>query len=63
MKFLLQKVIQEQLQIANVEILILMEQVKRIAETKMVDLNTKNIDQAVKIIEGTARQMGVEVVK
>ncbi|KKR06380.1 MAG: 50S ribosomal protein L11 [candidate division WS6 bacterium GW2011_GWF2_39_15] len=40
-----------------------MEQVKRIAETKMVDLNTKNIDQAVKIIEGTARQMGVEVVK
>ncbi|MBI2356651.1 50S ribosomal protein L11 [Candidatus Dojkabacteria bacterium] len=38
------------------------DQVKKIAEAKMIDLNTTNLDQAVKIIEGTARQMGVEVI-
>lgn len=37
------------------------EQVRQIAETKMPDLNTDNIEQAVKIIEGTARNMGIEV--
>ena len=33
----------------------------RIAETKMPDLNARDIDQAAKIIAGTARSMGVEV--
>ena len=37
------------------------EQVRSIAETKMPDLNARDIDQAAKIIEGTARSMGVEV--
>jgi len=36
-------------------------QLKEIAETKMPDLNTKDVEQAMKIIAGTARQMGVEV--
>jgi len=36
-------------------------QLKEIAETKMPDLNANNIEAAMKIIEGTARQMGVEV--
>ena len=36
-------------------------QVRRIAETKMVDLNTRDIEAAMKIIEGTARSMGIEV--
>lgn len=38
------------------------KQVQEIAKTKMEDLNTNNFDQAVKIIEGTARSMGIEVV-
>lgn len=37
------------------------EQVKQIAETKMVDLNANDVDQAMKIIEGTARSMGIKV--
>jgi large subunit ribosomal protein L11 len=36
-------------------------QVRQIAETKLVDLNTDDIEQAMKIIEGTARSMGIEV--
>jgi large subunit ribosomal protein L11 len=36
-------------------------QVREIAETKMADLNANDLDQASKIIEGTARSMGVEV--
>ena len=36
-------------------------QVKEIAEKKMQDLNANDIDQAVKIIEGTARSMGIEI--
>ena len=36
-------------------------QVREIAETKMPDLNANDLDQASKIIEGTARSMGVEV--
>lgn len=36
-------------------------QIKEIAEAKMVDLNANDIDQAMKIIAGTARSMGVEV--
>ena len=36
-------------------------QVREIAERKMPDLNANDVDQAAKIIEGTARSMGVEV--
>jgi len=36
-------------------------QVRAIAEKKLDDLNAHDIDQAAKIIEGTARSMGVEV--
>ena len=36
-------------------------QVKEIAERKMVDLSARDIDAAMKIIEGTARSMGVTV--
>ena len=37
------------------------DQVREIAETKMVDLNAIDIDQAEKIIAGTARSMGITV--
>jgi large subunit ribosomal protein L11 len=37
------------------------EQVRQIAETKMPDLNANDLDQAARIIAGTARSMGVEV--
>ncbi|MBI2608246.1 MAG: 50S ribosomal protein L11 [Deltaproteobacteria bacterium] len=37
------------------------EQVKQIAETKMPDLNARDIGAAMRIIEGTARSMGIEV--
>ena len=36
-------------------------QLRDIAEKKMPDLNANDVDQASKIIEGTARSMGVEV--
>jgi len=39
------------------------EQVRKIAETKLKDLNVQDLDRAVKIIEGTARSMGIEVVR
>ncbi|MDH7599471.1 MAG: 50S ribosomal protein L11 [Sedimentisphaerales bacterium] len=39
------------------------EQVREIAKTKLKDLNTQNIEQAEKIIRGTARSMGIEVVE
>jgi large subunit ribosomal protein L11 len=38
-------------------------QVREIAETKMADLNANDIDQAMKIIAGSARSMGLEVVE
>ena len=38
------------------------DQVREIAETKMPDLNARDIGQAAKIVAGTARSMGVEVV-
>jgi len=38
-------------------------QLAKIAEVKMVDLNANDIDQAVKIIGGSARSMGIEVVE
>ena len=37
------------------------DQVRDIAQTKLQDLNARDIDQAARIIEGTARSMGVEV--
>jgi large subunit ribosomal protein L11 len=37
------------------------DQVREIAQTKMVDLNANDIDAAMKIIEGTARSMGITV--
>jgi large subunit ribosomal protein L11 len=37
------------------------DQVRQIAETKMVDLNANDIDGAMKIIAGTARSMGIVV--
>ena len=36
-------------------------QVRQIAETKLVDLNARDVDQAMLVIAGTARSMGVEV--
>ena len=36
-------------------------QLKEIAEKKMEDLNTKDVERAMKIIAGTARNMGIEV--
>jgi large subunit ribosomal protein L11 len=37
------------------------DQLRKIAETKLVDLNARDVDQAMKVIAGTARSMGVEV--
>ena len=37
------------------------DQVREIAETKMPDLNAADIEGAMRIIEGTARSMGIEV--
>ena len=37
------------------------DQVRKIAEQKMGDLNANDLDAASKIIEGTARSMGIEV--
>ncbi|MCH7882967.1 50S ribosomal protein L11 [Patescibacteria group bacterium] len=37
--------------------------VKKIAEQKLEDLNANTIEGAIKIIEGTARSMGIEVVE
>ena len=37
------------------------DQVRQIAEQKMADLNANDIDGAMKIIEGTAESMGIEV--
>jgi large subunit ribosomal protein L11 len=37
------------------------DQVRSIAETKMPDLNARDVEQAMLVIAGTARSMGVEV--
>jgi large subunit ribosomal protein L11 len=42
---------------------IMQSQIKEIAEAKMADLNANDIDQAMKIIEGSARSMGLDVVE
>lgn len=36
-------------------------QIEKIAKEKMADLNTDNIDSAIRIVKGTARSMGVKV--
>lgn len=38
------------------------DQIREIAEKKMQDLNATDVDAAMKIIEGTARSMGLEVI-
>jgi large subunit ribosomal protein L11 len=38
-------------------------QVREIAEQKMKDLNTESVEQAMKMVEGSARSMGIEVVE
>lgn len=37
------------------------KQLQEIAETKVPDLNTRNVEAAMKIIEGTARNMGITI--
>jgi len=37
------------------------QQIREIAESKMPDLNTKDLEAAMRMIEGTARSMGIEV--
>ncbi len=37
------------------------DQVKEIAEKKMPDLNCKDLEGAIRVIEGTARSMGIEI--
>ncbi len=37
-------------------------QIKKIAQLKMPDLNANDIDAAMKIVEGTARSMGIDVI-
>ena len=39
------------------------EKIKEIAKEKMSDLNTLNLENAMKIVEGTARSMGIEIVE
>ena len=38
-----------------------LKQIREIAETKLPDLNSVDIEGAMRIIEGTARSMGIEV--
>jgi large subunit ribosomal protein L11 len=40
-----------------------MKQVEEIARTKMPDLNAQKLDSAVRMVEGTARSMGIEIQK
>ena len=37
------------------------EQLKEIAETKLPDLNAYNLEEAIKIVNGTAKNMGIEI--
>ena len=39
-----------------------MKQVEEIAKTKMPDLNAQKLDSAVRMVEGTARSMGIDIV-
>lgn len=38
------------------------DQVREIAQSKMADLNAANVDAAIKMVEGTARSMGLDVI-
>ncbi|TKJ34930.1 50S ribosomal protein L11 [bacterium (candidate division B38) B3_B38] len=38
------------------------QQIEEIAKTKMPDLNADNLEKAIKIIEGTAKSMGIEII-
>lgn len=38
------------------------EQLKQIAEKKLADLNTSNLENAIKTVAGTARSMGVDII-
>ena len=40
-----------------------MSQIREIAEKKLPDLNTSNVDSAAQMVVGTARSMGLEVVE
>ena len=40
-----------------------LKQVQEIAQSKMADLNSRDLDAAVQMIKGTARSMGIEVVE
>jgi large subunit ribosomal protein L11 len=37
------------------------DQVRKIAEEKLKDLNTTSVENAMRVVEGTARSMGVTV--
>lgn len=37
------------------------DKLREVAETKMPDLNTSDVEQAMKVIEGTARSMGITI--
>jgi large subunit ribosomal protein L11 len=39
------------------------QQIREIAEKKMPDLNTDDVEKAMKSVEGTAKQMGLEIIK
>jgi large subunit ribosomal protein L11 len=52
---------QENGRITPVEITVYEDRSFSIAETKLEDLNARDVDQAMKVIAGTARSMGVEV--
>ncbi len=38
------------------------DQVRQIAETKMADLNANDVDAAARMVAGTARSMGIEII-
>jgi len=38
------------------------EELREIAERKLPDLNTKNLDSAINIVQGVAKSMGIEVI-
>jgi large subunit ribosomal protein L11 len=40
-----------------------LDQVREIAAIKLPDLNTDDIEQAMRIVEGTARSMGVDIIR
>nr|WDA98802.1 ribosomal protein L11 [Sciadococcus taiwanensis] len=47
---------------ANILGTIDVKQLEEIAQVKLPDLNTYNIDKAIKVIEGTAKNMGIKVI-